>query len=334
LAQAILALPSFSVMAKFSEVAGLPLLFFSIYVIRELWRYTQDADNWITRIIADERWEDKRYIGLLIFFALIVKIYRSTRTIRALEHVPSNDPAANVPVCKILGTWLGTVTGQPMEKKTRIMVKKDGVVDNESTLDPDRIVLFQATDSYSKVRFENGEYAATLDGDSCSGFGEHVLLHGVAADGICIGDVWRVKGAWTGVELEVSAPHKPGAEVDDIHHSRLRGRGGIRDQTLRRGLAGWHCRVRQPGPLTVNDALICVKRPNPSWSVCRAARVLYGAADSTGNATLGEGADTAELRELAGLCQLAASWRTVALHLLNQPNAAGDAPANEGKKDA
>ena len=59
--------------------------------------HAEDADNWITRIIADERWEDKRYIGLLIFFALIVKIYRSTRTIRALEHVPSNDPAANVP---------------------------------------------------------------------------------------------------------------------------------------------------------------------------------------------------------------------------------------------
>lgn len=312
------------------------------FVLQALYYWARGQDFWWLEHLDQvlEATSGKAATVVIFFVLIVVKVYKGLKSIRALEKVSEDSPAAKAPLANVVHVWAKEENGS-MSRRPVITAAPAGVLqcashsgDHARVLD--KAILMQSTASYSEVRFENSEYAAKLDADGCSGFGEHVTLHGMSADEVCIGDVWRVKGAWTGIEVEVSAPAKPGPELDDLHGCRLRGRGGIRDYSLRRGVAGWHCRVLHKGTFRRGDVLLCVRRPHPEWTVRRAARAVYGTCDANGGAVTPEETDMEELQALLCLPQLASDWKDTVRELLSAAGALlrNQEAAPEGKKAA
>jgi MOSC domain-containing protein YiiM len=67
------------------------------------------------------------------------------------------------------------------------------------------------------------------------------------------------------------------------------------------GWTGWYYRVFEPGNVVAGDAMSLVERPAEGWTLERVLHVLYR---DTLNAD--------DLARLAGLSQLAGSWRDLA----------------------
>jgi MOSC domain-containing protein YiiM len=75
--------------------------------------------------------------------------------------------------------------------------------------------------------------------------------------------------------LQVSSPRRPCSRVD-LRFGRTFTAQGVRAEAARTGAAGIMLRVLQTGSIAVGDVLRVLQRPHPSWSVCRAAALLYG----------------------------------------------------------
>mmetsp|Transcript_52055 Transcript_52055/g.123946 ORF Transcript_52055/g.123946 Transcript_52055/m.123946 type:complete len:324 (+) Transcript_52055:83-1054(+) len=295
---------------------------------------------------------------LFIALFVIFKVYRAWKTIMSLEKVEKGDAAYDasdgdigaVFICPQEPTEEERKFAIPRRRVREVEVTSRGVEgcasacpeDGSSSWRPEKSVMFQGAAAYTEVRHEYMEYAPTLDVDNATGFGEHIFVNSLGPDDVCIGDTWRVKGDWRGIEMRVSCPAIPGRDLDEQHNSRLRGRGGVRDYTLRKGTAGWHCSIVKPGKLRIGDVLICTKRPNPDWTVRKVAKAIYGNANDEGKAMppAKEFADEAipKLQALQELSDLPwQDWREVATELLKATvGADGKAlePSAEGKKES
>lgn len=124
------------------------------------------------------------------------------------------------------------------------------------------------------------------------GFGENISTQGMTETDICIGDIYRLGTAM----LQVSQGRQP--------CWRLNARFGRPDMAYlvqKTARTGWYYRVLEEGEIAAGDPFLLQRRPQPEWPLSRVIDLLY-------TRTL----DMDALQELAGLPELATSWRDLA----------------------
>jgi len=120
-------------------------------------------------------------------------------------------------------------------------------------------------------------------------FGENLTVDGLDEDSACIGDVLAIGT----VRLEVSQPRQPCGTLARRHQ--------VRDMIAivrRTGRSGWYLRVLTEGTLEAGQSIEIAERPNPAWSVRRAAAVMQA-----------RGREPAAAADLARCRGLSERWR-------------------------
>ena len=106
-------------------------------------------------------------------------------------------------------------------------------------------------------------------------FGEQVIVKGIAAKDIAVGDIFEVEGGHSPLRVEVSSPRLPCSYVDKRNGSPF-GMKGVKRYTMTEGLAGWFTRVLVPGELRDGMRLVRTAHPHPKWTLPEISRALYG----------------------------------------------------------
>ena len=193
---------------------------------------------------------------------------------------------------------LGTPTGmEPWEKPWRTAFFKDPVSgpvrvgrtnvagDRQADLrvhgGPDMAVLCYSADHYPRWRTE-----LALPEMGPGGFGENFTIAGVDEWSTCIGDVYSVGDA----VVQVSQPRGPCYKIG----YRWR-RADLLEMVERSGRHGWYVRVLTEGTVEAGIPFELVDRPNPSWTVRRAADIYRARAhDAAAAAELARVAEYAQ----------------------------------------
>lgn len=283
--------------------------------------FSLELPTWLRWIHSESLNSTYAWVIVLAFW-LVFKIWRARQQIQQIEGVTEDNPAYHAPSGTIVKVYIEPEVGSDSNEVMRrcrvpsITATTSGVLNCRTRLIGDQVqlqdqaVVLQCASSLSDVRFDFQELHKTLHATgSNNAFGEHVFVTGLTVDDVCVGDVWRVRGDYLGVQLQVTCPCKPTALLDKRHDGV-----GLANYCVKRGLGGWCCRVLKKGTLKDNDVLFCVKRPSPEWTLRRTARVLYGGADRAGNAALPEKAeDLSDLHSLTTVKWLAQrDWMEVA----------------------
>ena len=159
----------------------------------------------------------------------------------------------------------------------------DAVADTGFHGGPDQAVLMYAAAHYALWRSALGPEVGP------GSFGENLTVDGLDEDTVCIGDVLEI-GA---VRLEVSQPRQPCATLARRHQVP-----DLVTIVRRNGRSGWYLRVLLEGRLEAGQDIRLLDRPNPAWTIRRAAR-----------ARLGRHRNPAEAAELARCPGLSEGWR-------------------------
>jgi MOSC domain-containing protein YiiM len=120
-------------------------------------------------------------------------------------------------------------------------------------------------------------------------FGENFTVQGVTEEDACLGDVWRAGTAL----LQISEPRKPCRNI-----SRFWGRPDLLRRVKETGRYGFYLRVLEEGTAARGQPIQLVDRPNPSWTVRRAAAARSGASGAP-----------AEALALLEVAELGDDWR-------------------------
>lgn len=142
----------------------------------------------------------------------------------------------------------------------RINLAGDGQGDRKNHGGVDKAVLVYAASHYPAWRMELG--ASDLPPGA---FGENFTVSGLDEETVCIGDRYAIGAA----RVEVSQPRQP--------CWKIAARWQIKDLTARveaSGRTGWYVRVLAEGVVEANDEVLLRERPNPEWTVSRAAAVM------------------------------------------------------------
>jgi MOSC domain-containing protein YiiM len=184
-------------------------------------------------------------------------------------------------------TWTTAFYREPVQgalRVTRTGLSGDAVADTRAHGGLDKAVLAYSADHYAEWQHEWG-----LNAIPYGGFGENLTVRGLDETSVCLGDVWRIGD----VLLEVSQPRQPCWKL---------GRRWERPELPKRVIAtsrtGWYLRIRREGTIESGLPVVLEQRPCAEWSVTRANRVMYD-----------KRSDPAEVRALAELPVLSASWR-------------------------
>jgi MOSC domain-containing protein YiiM len=135
----------------------------------------------------------------------------------------------------------------------------DAVADTRVHGGPDQAVLLYAAAHYPRWEQELGRRL------ELGAFGENLLVDGLDEDTVCIGDVYRAGP----VSFQVSHPRQPCATLARRHR--------IPDMIAivrNNGRSGWYLRVLEEGSLEAGQPVERLDRPNPEWTVRRAARAM------------------------------------------------------------
>lgn len=146
-------------------------------------------------------------------------------------------------------------------------------------------------------------------------FGEQLVLDGIDADSICLGD--ELQSEYGPLRLKVTCPRLCCFRVDHrypaippVKHSGSP--GTVRQWCSSNGRAGFLCRVLHPGSVMAGDKMQVDKRPYPKYALSRLAGMVYGKTPIHVNFT----GDDDELIELCNmeedLCHF--EWRNALLH--------------------
>jgi MOSC domain-containing protein YiiM len=132
---------------------------------------------------------------------------------------------------------------------------------------PDQAVLLFAASHYPAMSARLGR---TLPPGS---FGENLTVEGTDESEVSIGDVVRVGEA----TIQVTAPRAPcgtlGRHLGDLCMVK---------EVATPHRAGWYARVLEEGVVRPGDAVTLASRPDPPFSVARAAQVQHDDADVEG----------------------------------------------------
>jgi MOSC domain-containing protein YiiM len=125
---------------------------------------------------------------------------------------------------------------------------------------PEMAVLAYSADHYPKWREELG-----ITEMGPGGFAENFTIGGQDELTVCIGDVYRVGSA----TVQVSQPRGPCYKI-----SYRWKRPDLLGRCESNGRSGWYLRVLEEGMVEAGQAVELLERPNPAWSIRRAADVF------------------------------------------------------------
>lgn len=169
---------------------------------------------------------------------------------------------------------------------------------------PDMAIYAYARSHYPHWQSEFPEHSRLWrDG----GMGENLAMDGWDENSVCVGDVVQLGNTL----LQVTRPRKPCFKLA-LRFNDLR----LPRRLVETGRCGWYYRVLKTGTIAEGDEAALVQRLHPDWTIRR-----------LNNLSVQPDADPADLRELAGLPELAGSWR-------NQVQAAALAGEAAARKNA
>lgn len=183
--------------------------------------------------------------------------------------------------------WESGIVKSPVEGEVpfdRLNIAGDGQADPTVHGGVDK-----AVHAYAAAHYELWRSELDLPELPFGAFGENLTIAGLDETTVCLGDVWQAGS----VLLEVSQPRRPCWKLARRWNLRL-----LPKLVVQTGRTGWYLRVIQPGTAGAGLPLVLVERPVPAWTIDRANRVMHGGQ-----------ADRQQLRELAAVPQLAASWK-------------------------
>jgi MOSC domain-containing protein YiiM len=163
-------------------------------------------------------------------------------------------------------------------------LRGDAVANQRVHGGPDQAVLMYAGSHYAAWSAEWGR-----EDLGPGSFGENLTVEGLTEESVCIGDDLEIGEAL----FQVSQPRQPCATLARRH--------GVPDMIAlvqRNGRSGWYLRVLREGEVEAGQPVRLVSRPNPEWSVRRAARAYLDRKQGL--------AEAAAMSRLEGL---SAGWR-------------------------
>ncbi len=202
------------------------------------------------------------------------------RIVQLLLGLPTNHaPAGEEP-------WVTAIFRQPVE--SAVFLTKTGFVGDEVAAKdvhggPEKAALCYPIAHYPQWRAEG-----VLDSGP-GGFGENLAVEGQNEGTVCIGDVYRIGEA----EVQVSQPRGPCETL-----ARRWGRNDLVKLVRNNHRSGWYLRVLREGNVCAGDSIDLITRPQPAWTIARAAEVNYSNSRTF-----------ADLRELTELPELSSVWR-------------------------
>lgn len=187
----------------------------------------------------------------------------------------------------------------------------------------ERSVLLQSVDHYEQLKrhpkFKPLMDKINLNYQTSPSFGEQIMVKGMDATDVCIGDVFEVQDKLSPLVLEVTSPRLPSVTVDKRHGASMTHGTSMKEYLKQRGLAGWFARVLVDGDLRDGMTLQRVKHPHPKWTLAYTSQALYGEGTSM-DQTFDKPTwhrSTQELYELSQLGPLANyQWKDAAKFLL------------------
>ena len=141
----------------------------------------------------------------------------------------------------------------------RLGLAGDRVHDTRVHGGPDQAVLMYAASHYPLWEQELGRRLEP------GAFGENLLVEGLDEYTVCIGDVYRVGP----VSFQVSHPRQPCATLARRHEIP-----NMIAIVRNNGRSGWYLRVLVEGSVEAGEPVERQDRPNPEWTVRRAARAM------------------------------------------------------------
>jgi hypothetical protein len=150
-------------------------------------------------------------------------------------------------------------------------------------------------------------------------FGEQLIVRGVDASKVCIGDIFEVEGGVSTLKVEVTSPRTVCAWIDKRVSSPF-GLKGVKRYCNKRGLGGWFARVLVPGELRHGAKMVRTSCPHPKWNLAYISQALYGEGPPSYMASSWAFwvKDKKELEELCNLKQLGRyEWKDEAEWILN-----------------
>jgi len=190
----------------------------------------------------------------------------------------------------------------------------------------DRAVLVQSQEHGETLR-QHYNYTSTGTMDEGGMWGENLMLRGLNADNVCIGDTFEVisSGKKTGAELQVSSPRKPccktAGQLND-RNAKAKEQEDIKAFCRRTALGGWFFRVLVPGPIHRGDVLRLKAQPHPKWKLNKLADFMFrettAGKDSAAGLVFWNGM-LEELHELAAMEELAVfEWKDAVVRYIKR----------------
>jgi MOSC domain-containing protein YiiM len=184
----------------------------------------------------------------------------------------------------------------------------------------DRAILFQSQENYEHL-LKHERFKSCFDGTDYMEnptFGEQVIVNGCDTSEMAIGDIFEIEGGYSTLRVEITAPRKPCATINQKHGTPF-GKDGMQLYCLANGLAGWFAKVLVAGELREGMRFTRTAHPNPKWTLAFTRKVLYceGNKLQTLMCAASWNRDRSELEELLSLPQLGEyEWKVEARKLL------------------
>eukprot|EP00416_Gambierdiscus_australes_P037980 CAMPEP_0171094578 /NCGR_PEP_ID=MMETSP0766_2-20121228/41631_1 /TAXON_ID=439317 /ORGANISM="Gambierdiscus australes, Strain CAWD 149" /LENGTH=394 /DNA_ID=CAMNT_0011553247 /DNA_START=83 /DNA_END=1267 /DNA_ORIENTATION=- len=141
----------------------------------------------------------------------------------------------------------------------------------------DRAVLVGCKQHYEDLRIQFPSMRHYWE-DETATFGEQLLMDGIDADSICLGDI--LESTYGPLEIQVTCPRLCCFRVDNRYPAipaikRSGAEGTVRHWCSTNGRAGFLCRVLRPGSVSEGDTLKVVKRPHPQYPISYLSSLCY-----------------------------------------------------------
>jgi len=111
-------------------------------------------------------------------------------------------------------------------------------------------------------------------------FGEQIIVQGIDASQIAIGDIFEIEGGLSPLKVEITCPRLCCAWVDKRNGSPF-GLAGVKRFCNKSGLGGFFARVLVAGELRDEMKFIRTKHPHPKWTLAYISGALYAEGPKT-----------------------------------------------------